>query len=80
MSCKLIDVVKDLTTHHSVHSSDLHKCLPTWADISVSVSVAILWVFGYFEGALMGLISNFLDRAKTEIKNTKHQNVNRKFK
>lgn len=46
------------------------KCLPTWADISVSVSVAILWVLCHFVGALVGLIPDFLDREKKERRKT----------
>ena len=32
----------------------------TWADISVSVTIAILWILGDFVGAFMGLIPDFL--------------------
>lgn len=46
------------------HFAERSDCAPTRADVSVSVSVAVLRVFGDFEGALVGLVPDFLSTRK----------------
>lgn len=44
----------------STQTAKGYVCVPTRADISVSVSVAVLRVLGDSEGALVGLVPDFL--------------------